>query len=233
MYGEHYLVLIGDIIHSRALNNRSQFQQQFKEAVKLANKSISTISPFTITIGDEFQAVFTSANHIFHALNVLEYHLQAASFRYGIGFGGISTQINYKAAIAMDGPAFHMARASLNVAKKNNLKYHFSGENIKPELINILLNWLGKEEQSFSQTKKNIFYLRNMGFTQQEIAAMLNISQPAISKSYSKRLAQLLNQTSTQIEQSLTQLVQPSQSQLTQYMVAEAPAQYGSSSNKG
>ena len=63
-----YIVIIGDIEQSRQLSqgDRRKVQKILKTVFENLNQSSNCIvSPFTITLGDEFQAVYDSAGETF------------------------------------------------------------------------------------------------------------------------------------------------------------------------
>ena len=110
-----HIVLIGDIIASKEITDRLNFQKKFTEVLVKPNKAYynSMISPLTLTIGDEFQTVLWEATNLFNIINLIERDIPEISLRYGIGLGKIDTEINSQSAIGMDGPAFHFARTAV------------------------------------------------------------------------------------------------------------------------
>ena len=197
MKHQKYLVIIGDVVKSREIKNREKFQENFHNVIEKELKRVrvfetnNIVSSFTITIGDEFQGVLKNASHLFKFIDDLEYGLNSIlafeqteryALRYGIGVGLITTQINKKAAIGMDGPAFYNARKAIENAKKFNLKYCFEGSLEKDDALNILLQWLNQENKKWNFRKFQIVKLYKDAWTQKQIAESLEISQPAVSK---------------------------------------------------
>ena len=69
MSKQKYLVIIGDIVKSREIQDRQKFQQRFKDALKDTSTifdSQAIVSQFVVTIGDEFQGILKQADKIFH-----------------------------------------------------------------------------------------------------------------------------------------------------------------------
>ncbi len=181
-----YLVIIGDIIRSRLRQERAALQKRFQtalgySALKFADR---VISPPTLTIGDEFQVVLPPDGPVFELLAQFEFSMNYIPFRYGFGLGGISTQINRKAAIGMDGPAFYNAREALETARKSGFIYHFKGAGAPyTQTINLLLHWMSLKRASWKLLKKQSYYLyHHRGMKQKDIAHRLEVSQPAISR---------------------------------------------------
>jgi hypothetical protein len=89
------IVLIGDIVGSRDLDERSQIQRKLKRIFTLIKRKRSfLLSPYTITLGDEFQAVYGRAEYLFvDILNILS-SIYPVKARFAIGIGGLKTPIN-------------------------------------------------------------------------------------------------------------------------------------------
>lgn len=112
------LVLIADIADSRRLANRGQVQNRLMDALDRINRRGSPIeSPYTVTLGDEFQAVFSGAAGMFEDLASIQHALHPARVRLSYGVGDITTAINLRQALQMDGPAFYGARDGLDRLK--------------------------------------------------------------------------------------------------------------------
>jgi len=124
----NYLVLIGDIIASRRLVDRAHVQEQLREVVSRLNAMpAGLVSPYTITLGDEFQAVFATAERMFPDALAIAHALYPVQVRFALGIGEITTAINSQQAIGMDGPAFHAARAGMQALKKEGTLFSLRG----------------------------------------------------------------------------------------------------------
>ncbi len=189
-----YLVLIGDMVRSKTHRNRNSLQRSFDETLREAQKKYGKafISPLTLTIGDEFQAVLERSDDLFSLFTFIETRLEGVQFRYGLGLGGIDTDINSRQAIGMDGPAFHRARAAIEQAKKEELSFWFKSENAgEEERINTLLCWVDYAVKRWNMQRKKIFYYHCEKYTQKEISTRLDISQPAVSQNINAEIFQL------------------------------------------
>ncbi len=206
MPNKQFLVIIGDIVRSRQIKNRAKAQNRFLKILKSIfenNKSIFA-SPPTLTIGDEFQAVLTTADDLFLLIHRIEISLHPIQLRFGLGIGGIDTPINSEAAIGMDGSAFHRARRSLEIAKAQNLKYVLSvKDSDETDANRLLVSWINAAIQSWSTEKVKILVKRREGLKQKEIAAQLNISQPAVSQQINQNFFRLILTTERFLEESL------------------------------
>lgn len=66
-----FVAVIGDIRGSRELADRNEAQQEFKQVVTSLNDQLpasSIASQFTVTTGDEFQALLTAADDAVEAV---------------------------------------------------------------------------------------------------------------------------------------------------------------------
>jgi hypothetical protein len=115
-----YLVLIGDLIASRDSKNRKDLQKQIKSVLRQVNeRTPKPVSPYTLTLGDEFQAVFENADHIFEDIVQILWAMHPVQVRFSLGLGEITTDLNTEQALGMDGPAFYLARDGINQLKED------------------------------------------------------------------------------------------------------------------
>ena len=122
------LVMIADIIDSRNLTNRKQVQTKLESVLgKLNGERQQLLSPYTITLGDEFQVVYDSADRVFPDILAIMQGLHPVELRFALGVGPLSTDINPDRAIGMDGPAFYRARDLLADMKQNSRTLAITG----------------------------------------------------------------------------------------------------------
>ena len=124
----NYIILMADIINSREAN-QALLMQSFKEVIHKINEDQKDLilSPLTITLGDEFQAIFSKLSDAIEVLISLEEKkiLENKRFqlRYIIVEGAIETPINRKIAYEMLGEGLTRARTLLNKAKAGKTNY--------------------------------------------------------------------------------------------------------------
>ncbi|HGC8480018.1 TPA: SatD family protein, partial [Streptococcus agalactiae] len=111
-----YLALIGDIINSKQILERETFQQSFQQLMTELSDVYGEelISPFTITAGDEFQALLKPSKKVFQIIDHIQLALKPVNVRFGLGTGNIITSINSNESIGADGPAYWHARSAIN-----------------------------------------------------------------------------------------------------------------------
>lgn len=123
-----YLVLIGDVVASRHLPARAQFQRRLKTLLQGLNGRPKVLaSPYTLTLGDEFQAVYREADAAFADVFTLLAQIAPVQARFALAVGEIVTPINPTQSIGMDGPAFHRARALLDSLKAGRRLFGVDG----------------------------------------------------------------------------------------------------------
>ncbi|NMA12838.1 MAG: hypothetical protein GX933_06635 [Chloroflexi bacterium] len=119
-----YAVIIMDIIDSRSMPDRDDVQQQLKEILSMINRNFSEeiAADFRISLGDEFQGMLSRFNSLMEIVDTIRFKMAPVRLRTGIGIGSISTAINRKNITQIDGPAFYLARESINIIRTNEMK---------------------------------------------------------------------------------------------------------------
>lgn len=178
------LVLIGDIVGSRRLPRREEFQHHLSEVLEAINRASSRIiSPYTITLGDEFQAVYRSADSLFRHLFYLLSEIHPQQCRFSIAVGKLNTPVNPNQAIGMDGPAFHIARKNLEALKKSGGIFCVGGLFLPDEeLINNTLELVAHLISAWQSTRYKVFFSYLDQKSPASIAKDLNISVVSVYK---------------------------------------------------
>lgn len=189
-----YIALIGDLIDSKKIKERESFQESLKETFININKEYkSTIaSNFTLTIGDEFQALLKVDGKLMQLLDSLYIQIPA-DFRLGLGYGEITTKIDPSLSIGADGEAFWKARDAIKYVYTNNyngrcnilFKSHNEGLDSTINSLFILteslkFQWTDLQKETFSKMLEEGIYSES--FNQQEFASKLGISESSLSK---------------------------------------------------
>ncbi|WP_370894191.1 SatD family protein [Janibacter sp. GXQ6167] len=106
--------LLGDVVGSREAPDRAALHRGLVEAMEQSNADRSPIDPLHLTVGDEFQAAYTTVGEAIGAAADLQHRLRPdIDVRIGIGWGGI-TRLD---ATIQDGPAWWSARRAIEEAK--------------------------------------------------------------------------------------------------------------------
>ena len=190
-----YLALIADVIDSKMVQERFDLQKQVEKTLQKMNELFGDYlaSRFTLTLGDEFQALLKVDARIFQIIDTLRSELTPTQLRFGIGLGEIVTAIDPLQSVGADGPAYWNARAAINfVHQKNdygNTQIYFSsGKENKDFFVNALIasgeairsGWRDSQEEILLNLLKRSVYSES--FSQQDLAQSISINPSALSK---------------------------------------------------
>ena len=184
-----YMVVIGDIISSRKVEKRNDLQKKLVDVFNDLNATDyenHLVSPYTITLGDEFQAVYEKVDLLFlDSIRILEKTFPQ-KIRFSFGFGEISTELNRKQSIGMDGSAFYLARDGIEKLKKKRGNYKFNVSGLEdPELEKLFNNSLFIFSNLLERWHKNRYFILTntmAGKTVKEIAKELKLTETAVYK---------------------------------------------------
>jgi hypothetical protein len=179
------ICVIGDIISSRKIRGRPGLQARLQRVLQAINRRRrqQLLSPCTITLGDEFQAVYSTAESVLiDAVSVLE-TVYPTRIRFSIGVGSLDTPINRKRAIGMDGPAFHAARTGLEELKRSGFLFRVTAAEIAVPLWTNLSLELGSHLASkWKRSRLSVFKNLLQGREVKEIAKRANMTPAAVYK---------------------------------------------------
>ena len=190
-----YLALIADVIDSKMVQERFDLQKQVEKTLQTMNELFGEFlaSNFTLTLGDEFQALLKVDAPVFQMIDTLRSELTPTQLRFGIGLGEIVTAIDPLQSIGADGPAYWNARVAINLVHQKNdygntQIYFSSGKENQDFFVNALIasgeairsGWRGSQEEILLDLLKRCVYSEN--FSQQDLAQSLAINPSALSK---------------------------------------------------
>jgi hypothetical protein len=125
-----HFILMGDIIGSSTYK-ASKLRREFMQIVSSCNKTLEgqILSPYTVTLGDEFQGVARSLRGLFDSVFYLEEIslLKRLKFkmRYVGLYGEIDTPINRMKAHGMMGTGLTRAREMLTAKRRGKPRFQF------------------------------------------------------------------------------------------------------------
>lgn len=194
-----YIAIIGDIKNSKSIENRRQFQNKLNNILNEINEiySDSISSNFTITLGDEFQGLLHSGEHVMDIIQYIKKESYPIKIRFGIGIGAITTDINSAISIGADGPGYYRARDSIEqlkvLEKKNESTYSdvqikIDGDNNLQELsLNSILKLMYCIEKDWTKKQREVVnYVLFEKKNQTETAHYFNVTQSNIQQILSK-----------------------------------------------
>ena len=209
---EKLLVLIGDIEDSQSIQDRDRkaLQEQLSDELQVINEAYKEeiVSPYTITLGDEFQAVFNSADAVFVQMMKLMAAIHPIGVRFSLAVGAIETAINTEQAIGMDGPAFHQARHGVEMLKESGYIFNIGFENedsSELKIINNSLQLLSGRIRGWNKRRLIILHMMKEGYNYKEISKTLEISQPAFYKNKDAGMLDVVDELSDNIADVINQ----------------------------
>ena len=191
-----YCAIIGDIIGSRNIEERSSVQKNLKKILDKINDEYRSeiASRFTITIGDEFQGLIRSTKYLLKIIDTIKMEFYPNMLRFGVGFGIMYTEIIEEVSIGSDGPAYYAARKAIDEIKYSNNKYEQPDRDIliyddnkisneKYDLINATLSLCRVIEKGWTQKQREVivemFYTNK---SQRSLAEELGVKQSSIHR---------------------------------------------------
>lgn len=108
------VAVIGDIVRSRDSLDRQRLHDRLARVLAETNEEVPAQDPLAITLGDDFQGVFTTLGSALAATFRVRTALHPVEVRFGIGRGGVHT-LDARRGIH-DGPAFWAARDGIEAA---------------------------------------------------------------------------------------------------------------------
>lgn len=114
-----FWAVIGDIVRSRSIAERGALQARLEAVLSRVNadQAPPPVSAWTVTLGDEFQALFQTPAPLPAVLERIAHGLTGYAVRFGVGHGTLTTPLR-PSAVGMDGPCFHRARAAVETARR-------------------------------------------------------------------------------------------------------------------
>jgi hypothetical protein len=178
------IALIGDVVSSKTVADRGAFQRRLAKVLGQTNgAALHLASPYTITLGDEFQAVYRKADYVFADIFEILAEIHPVRARVALGVGSLATRINPVQALGMDGPAFHEARAALIAMKEDKRLLRIGGKPATAwQLANHVLNLLSHQVERWSRNRLEITAGLLRAKPVKEIEEGLRISRVAVYK---------------------------------------------------
>jgi hypothetical protein len=178
------IAIIGDIVGSKQLAERNVFQRRLAKVLAQTSADARHLaSPYTITLGDEFQAVYRKAEMLFADVFTIMAEIHPVRARIVLGAGALTTRINPAQALGMDGPAFHDARTALSALKEDKRLLRIAGRPGESWLLaNHMLNFLSHHVKGWSRNRLFVAAGLLRGRAVKEIEEGLKISRVAVYK---------------------------------------------------
>lgn len=189
-----YAVVLGDIVNSRQTQDRAEVQQRLNRTLSEANRLFreSIAADFSITLGDEFEGLLSSPGSLLKTIDFIRFAMAPHRIRIGIGIGAVTTGIDHKNVIQSDGPAFYLARESIQKIRLYEKKNERPRQDIvlasdlcqaDIEILNCCLALSSVIEASWNEeVRKTVGLMLYSGLSQKEGAKKLGISPSGMQR---------------------------------------------------
>ncbi len=207
------ICVIGDLIGSRNSPDRTGLQDRLNQALATINETSRThlLSPCTITLGDEYQAVYRDAETLFQDAWLVLERVYPEKVRFSLGVGTLTTPVNPDQAIGMDGPGFHVARAAMESPFKRSgslFRLSHADRPVDP-WIGPALDLLSHETHRWKRHRFMVFQRLLTGADPKRIAQEANISATAVYKNIQTGALEAMRDLFGAVTQRINQEVQP------------------------
>ena len=187
-----FTAISGDLVGSSSLPDRDRISTAISAAIRKTYDRYARefVGRLTTTKGiDEVSAVLNSPASSYSICRRLNEAIYPHMFRFAIVQGRLDIGIDTRDAGKMDGPAFHIAAALLEKAKKENIYYTFKvggKQDYIDELLTEIANLSSILRMRRSHSQHRIIEVYNESENQAEVARKLQITQQAVSEAMRK-----------------------------------------------
>ncbi|PSP78190.1 hypothetical protein BRC81_09150 [Halobacteriales archaeon QS_1_68_20] len=180
-----YYVVLGDVVHSREIEDREAFQDRLAETCARfsASEREDVYGDFTILKGvDEFGGVLQSLANLYEVVTAFQDALRPHGVRIVVASGSIDVGLTTFDVEKMDGEAFHRASERLEEIEDGPLSFDLlvddaaTGRAIADE-INLLL----RRREEWTDRQREVIDVRQGVDTQSAAAERLGVTQQAVS----------------------------------------------------
>ena len=180
--------VIGDVIGSRRLADRSAAQGRIGAALRAVDEQLPGLQPLQATVGDEFQGAYGSLGQATRAALLIRlWLLPDIDVRCGIGFGDTTVFDGSRTPLLQDGPAWWTARealASMAPPRRSGVRTWYVGPG--SDQANAYLLCRDALVDRLRDRGWRMLRLSLSGETQQRIAALEGISKSAVSQQFAR-----------------------------------------------
>lgn len=192
------VVVLGDVVDSRKIQNREGFQEELDEILRDINdqRSNELSADFEIIKGiDEIGGVLTSPELVYQIQQEIAERIHPESIRLVAVHGRVDIGTDENSISKMDGPAFAKADQLLSSIEKRGFLFDMNvREDAYEDLLVDEINLITFVKSRWTERQMKIARLyRDLG-VQTDVAEQLSISQQAVSKTLREaRIKQILS----------------------------------------
>jgi len=178
-------VILGDVLSSKKIKNRDQFQKKLIQACDKINKTYKKelYANFDIIKGtDEIGGVLKEITHLCQIITEISDFIGLNRMRFALVKGIIDIGLDQKEISRMDGPAFHTAANLMQELKKEKLIFKMSTTDyIFDTLVTNTINLIYLLKNNWSTKKIEIIREYEKSRDQKQVASKFNIKQQDVS----------------------------------------------------
>jgi hypothetical protein len=187
--------LIGDLVGSRRLRDRSRVQEVLEGTLREVTGLLAPVQALEPTIGDEFQGAFTTLAAATRAsLLVRLAMLPGVDVRCGLGFGPVTVHGPRRRPLLQDGPGWWAARAAMDTLGERRhaasrtwyAAVPRTDEGPPPAVVNAHLVCRDALVDRLSERGWRMLRLSLLGETQRRIAETERITPSAVSQQFAR-----------------------------------------------
>jgi hypothetical protein len=183
-------VLLGDVVNSRAIEDREAFQGRLREACAAVSEAyaVDVDAGLDVLKGvDEVGAVLDRVRHLYDVVDEFAERLRPQRVRLAVARGAID--VGGETVAEMDGPAFQRADRVLARIEDEDALFGFEADDdvVDPLIegqVELLLVLKGRR----SEREREVVRRYDELGTQAAVAEALGVSQPAVSKTLDRAL---------------------------------------------
>jgi hypothetical protein len=175
--------VIGDVVESRRIEQRATAQESLHDLLAFLNKVLddSVLAPFSLSRGDEIQALVSRAEILPDVLWYTAARFRFSAVRFGFGLGELSTSLA-PVPMATDGPAWWAARnAVTNAAVTRRIGGVWQGFGEDDQVLTALGTLLVHIRSRLTPRQRAVIERLRSGADMVQVAEDLGISKQAVS----------------------------------------------------
>jgi hypothetical protein len=178
-------LLLGDVVHSRAIANRKAFEKKLGTVLKKVSKGHQ--HHFQVPLSnwkglDEVAAVIHPLG-VFRIIADINKYIYPQTMRFVLVKGSIDIKQTKADITTMDGSVFHEAVYQMGILKKEmQIFKQITGNPVIDKALSNQINLLMLLKKGWTNNQHQLYTAYGQGQTQEEIAAAMHITQQTVSK---------------------------------------------------
>ena len=186
--------IIGDVIGSRRLADRSGAQQRVAEALADVSRALPGVQPLEATVGDEFQGAYATLGEATRCTLLVRLALlPAIDVRCGIGVGEATVFDARRTPWLQDGPAWWSAREAIGWmagARRASVRtWLVAPDGATTDLVNAHLLCRDALVDRLNERGWRMLRSALQGASQQRIAEDEGVTKSAVSQQFSRGIS--------------------------------------------